>query len=490
MKRFIRSSIMLGAVALGTSALAASFTAGNLVIYREGTVSGSLTNVGSVVFLDEYTTNGTLVQSVMMPTNYFGAYSSLLANGTAFGNGLITRSVDGRFILVGGYGARLGQFSSSLGTKFATDAPRVVALVDGSANVDTTTCLTNSAADGQELRSPASTDGTNLWVGGGTSGGFIAYTVRGSNDATVLSGLNTRQLEIYNNQLYLTAGNLGGIGQTGQVAILTNAFGTTLPTATNGAGTLAFLPASTNVFSGEAFAAFKLKAGGADPIDTFYILDGGSLSAGAAKFSLVGGNWVFNGTVGFPQSLVGLAANVITSGSTTNVNIYVTGGGSTLTGGDSVYKATDATGYNGTPTNSSFSPFIGPTPNGRSLRGLVFTPSAGSDLALPSGSGRLSVGPVIDVFASALSGCPDVTETDVYSLANPGTSSIGWTANVDSNWVSLSANSGTLGSLASANVTVTLNGNVTSLTAATNTAKITFSNTVSAATTTPAVTLF
>src|ERR1035438_2407363 len=103
MKRIIRSSIVLLAVALGTGALAQSFTSGNLVVYRlggkaSGTTAGStfgnggvLTNAGTAVWLDEYTTGGTFVRSHLMPTSYFGGNSPLIANGTQFGSGLITR---------------------------------------------------------------------------------------------------------------------------------------------------------------------------------------------------------------------------------------------------------------------------------------------------------------------------------------------------------------------------------------------------------------
>src|SRR5712672_3617772 len=110
MKTVIKSSIMLAAVALATSALAASFTSGNLVVYRvggdaSGNTAATLTNVGNIVWLDEYqplyntsgdgsATNISYVQSIMLRTNYFGAYSPLLGSGTAFGSGLITRSVD------------------------------------------------------------------------------------------------------------------------------------------------------------------------------------------------------------------------------------------------------------------------------------------------------------------------------------------------------------------------------------------------------------
>src|SRR5439155_18388454 len=131
------------------------------------------------------------------------------------------------------------------------------------------------------------------------------------------------------------------------------------------------------------------------------------------------------------------------------------------------YVATDGSGYNGTPTATAFVAKRGPSPSGVAWRGVQFAP-VGGDLALPAGSGRLSVGPVIDVFASALRTCPDTTETDVYSLANPGTSSIGWTASVNTNWVTLSASSGTPTAMVSINVTVTLISGVHSLPPLTN----------------------
>src|SRR5882672_893218 len=114
MKRIIGSSILLLAIIIGTVAQAAPFTPGNLVIYRlGGDASGNTTialdNSGANIWLDEYTTGGSLVQSILMRTNYFGANSPLLGAGTTFGSGLIGRSVDGRFVLVCGYGATLGQ---------------------------------------------------------------------------------------------------------------------------------------------------------------------------------------------------------------------------------------------------------------------------------------------------------------------------------------------------------------------------------------------
>ena len=96
-------------MALGTNAFAGAFTAGNIVIYRVGDGTQSLTNTGNSVFLDEYTQAGTWVQSIMMPTNW---YSTLITDGGGFAQGAITRSEDGRFIVLTGFGGTLGQFTN------------------------------------------------------------------------------------------------------------------------------------------------------------------------------------------------------------------------------------------------------------------------------------------------------------------------------------------------------------------------------------------
>lgn len=470
-------------LALGTSALAFQFTDGNIVVYRVGSGANVLTNAGSPVFLDEYTTNGSLVQSFMLPTNYFGAYSPLIGSGTAFGSGLITRSVDGRFIMVNGYGATLGQISTSLGSAFANSIPRVTGLVDGQGNTDTTTIQTNSARDKVELRAAVSDDGINIWTSG--DGGGIRYQTRGSTSSTAVESEfnNIRQLSIFNNQLYFDINNPSSFTQS--VYTCMNNIPNTLPMATNNV-TNAVVSAVTAP-GPEALLMVKLHAGGTDPLDTLYIAD--SANSEVAKYSLVSGTWVRDGSIPGVVNAIGLTGVMRPiSASQTNVELYISQGGATLTGGDNIARVTDTAGYHVAPTSGDLALIVNGVVN-KAFRGIVMAPSTNSDLALPSGAGRLSVGPVLDVFAKAYTGCLDPTETDVYSLANPGTSSVGWTATVDQPWVTLSSNTGTLGSMGSTNVTVTL-GNITGLTLPTNSATITFSNTTSFVSETRAVTLF
>jgi hypothetical protein len=477
MQRIIKSGIVLIALALGTSALAQTFTAGNLVIYRvggnsSGGTSGVLTNRGNVVWLDEYTTNGlTRVQSIMMPTNYFGANSPLIGVGTTFGSGLITRSVDGRFILVAGYGARTDQFNFSLQSAFGTEAPRVIGLVDGNGHIDTTTTQTNDFVNGVELRSATSTDGTNLWFCGSANG--VRYTARGSAVATSLPSIsNSRQINIFSNQLYFST-----FTSADAINVITNDVPGTIPTTTNNAA-FGGLPGVTNTVpsftSPWAFVFFKLKAGGADPYDTLYVADAGTNSASGSirKFSLVGATWSNDGSIR-ASGAVGLTGQMRITGSTTNVDLWIIENTTSASGNDSLAFATDSSGYHGLASGNANLNIIATSANSVSWRGIAFAPVGGE--TFPSGPANLSAGPLLDFYSSGSTGC-SATETDTYSIANFGTSTMNWQANCPSNWVSFSQSSGSLDAGGSVTVSAFFNANATSLPSGTNTTSITFTN--------------
>ena len=472
MKRILSWIMAFATAALAASTLAASFTPGNLIIYRKGDGT-TLTNTGNIVFLDEYTTNNpaTLVQSVMMPTNYFGANSPLLEGGTDFGDGLLTRSADGRFIALGGLGALLGQATNfSIGSAGSTEIPRVVAVVDGSGRVDSTTTQTNSLVDSEVIRGVTTSDGTNIWFAGGNGG--IRYTPRGGHDATQLNSVltNIRQVNIFSNQLYFSDSS-GGSFRVGTV-------GSGLPTTAG--QTLANLPGyDSSLGSPWQFVLFKL-TGGSDPFDTLWVADAAGQGA-IYKWSLVSGNWVSNGFI-TAAGAVGLTGQLRVDGSgVTNVDLFITGGGTTFSGGNDVTAWHDSTGYNADPGPGDTGSFILTSASaGKSFRGIAFAP-VGTE-PFPNGPGVLSVGPVLGFFSSGLTGCSDPS-TLTYSLANLGSvsggGSIGWTASVDSNWVSLSQSSGTLPNGGSTTVIASLNANVSALLTGTNTALITFTNTSS-----------
>jgi hypothetical protein len=356
-----------------SAASAAPFTSGNVVVCRVGSgAPAALINTGNPVFLDEYTSAGALVQSIAMPTTVTAITpnKALVASGTASSECGLTRSADGKFLIVTGYGAPIP--TAGLAGSTAATVNRVIGVVDAAGSVNTTTSLTDYAS-GNNPRSAASTNGTDLWIAGGAGG--VRYTTVGSTTSTdltstVASGTfaNVRQVNIFGGQLYASSGS--GTNTFRGVETI----GTGLPTSA--AQTVTRLPGLTDATSPSTYSYYladlsTVVAG----FDTLYVADDG---AGALqKFSLVSGSWVSNGIIGVTADAYrGLTAT--TSG--TSVTLFATRkGGSAATGGGELVTLTDASGYNtpftGTPallataaTNTAFrgvalSPFNPPTPD-------------------------------------------------------------------------------------------------------------------------------
>lgn len=327
MKLMLRSLLLaVSIIASGTHA--APFTQGNIVVYRVGDGATALANTGNAVFLDEFSPSGALVQSVALPAA--GASASIVASGTATSEGLLTRSADKRYLLATGYRVASLPGPASLSGTTGTAVPRVVARVDAAGVVDSSTALTDFAS-GNNPRSATSTNGTDLWVAGGAGG--PRYATLGATTSTQISTTltNLRQLAIFSDQLY-TSTSSGSAVRVGTI-------GTGLPTTAG--QTITNLPGFATTGSPYAFFLADLDASVAGP-DTLYVADDGS---GLQKFSLVGGNWVANGTVGTAADAYrGLTASV----SSTTVTLYATRKGTELV------SLSDASGYNamfaGTPT--------------------------------------------------------------------------------------------------------------------------------------------
>lgn len=338
----------------------AQFTAGNLVIYRTGSGTGSLINTGNPVFLDEYTPSGTLVQSVAMPTTVSGANKRLICSGTATSEGALVRSTDKRYLVLAGYDAPIP--TTGLAGTAAATVNRVVALVDNAENINTTTGLTDFAT-GNNPRGAFSTNGTDIWVVGGAGG--IRYATNGGTTSTQLSTTTTnlRTVNVFGGQLYI-----GSSSGTTRIATV----GTGLPTTSG--QTITNIPGFPTTNSPYGFFFADLDAGVAG-VDVLYMASDDA--AALTKFSLVGGNWVSNGTVGIAADAYrGLTATV----SGTTVTLYATRkGGSGATGGGELVSLVDASGYNaafsGTPT------LLATAAANTAFRGVALAPEAA---ALPT----------------------------------------------------------------------------------------------------------
>jgi hypothetical protein len=303
-------------------------------VYRVGDGTSSLVNTGSAVFVDAFaSTGGVAVCSTPLPTTVGAAPLThrLIASGVATSEGFLTRSTDGKYIVLTGYDAAFGGSSLS-----GSSAPRVVGRVDAAGNVDTTTSPTDFAT-GNNPRSVASTDGVNLWMSGGANGvRYATLGTTGSSTQLSTTFTNLRGTAIFGGQLYVSSGSsslrLGTVG--------TGAPTTSGQTITNLTG----FPTT-----GSPYGFFFADLDGNPGVDTVYVADD---AAGLTKYSLMSGTWTASGTVGVGSDAYRGLTGVVSGGS---VTLYTTRkGGSGATGGGEIATVVDAGGFGatftGTPT--------------------------------------------------------------------------------------------------------------------------------------------
>jgi len=334
----------------------AAFTPGNLVIYRVGDGSAALTSAATAVFLDEYAANGTLVQSVAMPTADRDSNRPLTSSGTSTSEGMITRSTDGKFIVATGYASAPGTLSIA-GTAAVT-VNRVIGRVAADATIDTSTTLTSFS--GVSIRSAAATDGSNFWVSGANTG-VVYQPLAGSGNGTIVSSnvTNLRNIGIFGDQLYVSSAS----GSNRMLAV-----GTGLPTTTGeSAAQLPGFPTGSPSSSPYGFFFADLDAG-VSGVDTLYVADN---SANAIqKYSLVSGSWTASGTA-TASGAQGLTGTV----SGTTVTLYATAGGR-------LWSLTDASGYNAVVSSSVVQ--LATAATNTAFRGIALAPEGGAVIVVPT----------------------------------------------------------------------------------------------------------
>ena len=174
------------------------FAAGNLAVLRVGDGSESLSSHGNSVFIDQFTTNGTLVGSIAIPDNDTNA---LIISGSATSEGALGRSADGRLLIFAGYNLAFTNSTSSLANATAAAAPRALGIVD----VDGTFALagvTTTQYGGNNMRS-GTTDGLdNYWGAGANSGTF--YFGSGPTNTIQTTVANTIVIQALGGNLYFS----------------------------------------------------------------------------------------------------------------------------------------------------------------------------------------------------------------------------------------------------------------------------------------------
>lgn len=378
-KIFSRGNLLIGVAALvfAPSSQAAPFAPGDLVIYRVGDGTQTLTNTGNSVFLDEYTPTGTLVQSVAVPTTAVaGGNQALVASGTASSEGQLTLSGNGQSLVFTGYNPPAGTTGSLTGTASAT-VNRTVGTVNAAGVVNTVSTFTDFST-GNNPRSAYSPDGASVYLVGGAGG--IRFGMLGVTGATSTQLSTTpttlRYATVSNGQLYVSS-------SSGTIRIAT--VGTGVPTTSG--QTITNLPGITATPTGNsnspyAFAFATLSLASTAP-DTLYVAD--DAVNGIQKYSLVGGNWTLNGVIA-AAGIRGLTLSV-TGGV---VSLFGTTGAATATGGGTLFGFVDNSGYNAIPANlTAVTLATLSTTSNEAFRGIAFAPVVVPE---PSTYGLLLIG--------------------------------------------------------------------------------------------------
>lgn len=374
-QRCMTLAALLGLAALGTVAQA-QFAAGNLVVTRFGDGLSAPANQEAVpVFLEEYTTTGAFVQRLALPTTNSGGNHAITGSFNSAAEGALTLSQDGRYLMYAGYNAAPGTLT--VPSTPSTTTPRVVARIDGSGSIDTSTLLTDAYSAGSP-RSVASTDGTNFWLGGSGANAGVRYSTLGSAGSQQLTNAPTtvRNVNLFDDRLYVSSTSAGAAG--------INVVGNGLPTS--GIQTATLLPGFSNVSGLSSydfvFATDAANANLYNGANVLYVADDsnslGGTHGGLQKWGYDGQNWNLEYTLtnglGASTGLRGLTASFV-NGTATLYGITAEGTG--LDGSflpTSLVKITDSLSAL-SDSGQQFSVLV-TSPDNTAFRGVDFAPTA------------------------------------------------------------------------------------------------------------------
>ncbi|MDO7876235.1 IPT/TIG domain-containing protein [Hymenobacter sp. ASUV-10] len=427
-------------------ASAAPFTPGNLVVVRVGdAVTAPASGVAAATFLLEYTPTGTLVQTIALPTATSGTNRSLTNTTSSSSEGYLSRSADGRYLLVPGYDAVPG--TAALVATASTATNRVIGRVAADGSIDTSTRIDDAFSAGN-IRSVASADGANFYASGSNSG--VRYLPLGNTGPTTAintTPTNLRVLSIYGGNLYVSAatGAFQGISQVG----------TGLPTTTG--QTVTLLPGFPTASGPQPYAFYFADLSATVPgVDVVYVADDRTATPGGVqKWSLVGGTWTLNGSI-LSAATSPLAVRGITGQTTgTTVSLGVSGNGG-------LYFFSDATGYNVAPAITTLpAPIATAGGNGAVFRGVAFAPEAATTTAPTIASFTPTTGAAgatVTLTGTNLTGATAVTLNGVaitgYTVVNATTITFVLPTGATSGTIAVTTPGGTATSTGSFTVTV------------------------------------
>ncbi|MDT7950384.1 MAG: PEP-CTERM sorting domain-containing protein [Acetobacteraceae bacterium] len=392
---FSTRRMLLATVCAGCALLAAvraealPFNAGDLIVSVVGNVDGSAPgdNQASPIQLIELTTTGTVVGSMLLPQTASGSNYAISGEYGSSSEGLLHLSANGQSLVIAGYGVNAATFNAGGAAVYGnaalaqttsvpggavTAVPRVIADINVSGAVDTSTALYN-AFDQNNPRSVATVDGTSFYIAGqgasktdtATQGVFYVKDGTTSTAPTQITGsTDFRSVSIQNGALYASRDNNGAAGaQNTEI----DRFATALPTGASAPTALAGIGPSLNLSAASFNKVNNSRGAGnsaylspedyvflTDPAtgnQYLYVADSGNPKngnigkagvgvGGLQKWELINGVWTFQYDIydGLPLVPNFSGSNAATTG--TSGLIGLTG---MLINGQATFYATNAT---------------------------------------------------------------------------------------------------------------------------------------------------
>lgn len=293
LRRLVASVLVaaiISALSLGvatSSAPAALITVGNLVVERIGDGGTTLSGAAFPVAVLEYTPSGSLAQTIAFPTTGGDQQSDA---GSAASNGYLN-SFNG-FISVPGSNSAVGTANVlSLNTK-------VNSIIGTSGTVLNRTLFPTggptgtppSPFSGSNFRSSIATSGSTFYATGAATGSpntggawyFDGSAFTQVSSTTTGQPINARNVEIYNNQLYVSSGASTGYGIW--------SVGAGQPTAAGQSSTLLINASTVGAGNGSPYGFVMFDTNNDSTLDLAYVADDRSGIGGGLQ------KWTFNGT--------------------------------------------------------------------------------------------------------------------------------------------------------------------------------------------------
>jgi hypothetical protein len=208
-----------------------TLTSGNIVVLRVGDSITTLSNSASTFALDQFTTSGTYVNSVILPKTGANAVS---LSGTANSEGALTLAGDKSALVLIAYKSAAPVAAISATTSAAVN--RTIVSINSSGNVTLPT-FTSTIFSGVNPRF-AYSNGTYYWAGGANSGIINGSATYNLDTIVTATTTNTRFLTNSGSQLYYsTASGTAGIWKLGTGAPINRGNIATPYIITTGSGT-------------------------------------------------------------------------------------------------------------------------------------------------------------------------------------------------------------------------------------------------------------